>query len=127
MILVPTGAVAIRTAPPLQSQAALNRAAGDDLKVATAEMTRLLDRLRARATGRPDALAKLAKAQAAWEAYRDAQIDAEWPAADRGQYGSAHPMCVTTVLTALTRARVAELQQMLTPEEGDVCASQWPE
>ena len=118
---------ASQTIPREQTQAGLNEAAGNDLKAAEAEMTLLLDRLMTKAAGKTDAVAKLTKAQTAWKAYRDSQVEARWPFPERRQYGSVYAMCVANELTNLTKARVAELRRMLTSVEGDVCASQWPD
>ena len=113
--------------PNEQTQVELSQAAGKELKSAEAEMTALLGSLMKKAVGKRAAIAKLQRAQTAWKAYRDAQVGAKWPFPERGQYGSIYPMCATTELTNLTRARVAELKRMLTPIEGDACNSQWPD
>lgn len=72
-------------------------------------------------------LAKLQKAQRAWLAYRDAQIEAHYPLA-KGEsslhkYGSIHPMCYSGLKTQLTQERTAYLKQWLDgAQEGDVCS-----
>lgn len=115
------------TSPKEQTQLELSQAAGKELKAAEAEMTALLGRLMKKGVGKKEAIAKLQRAQTAWKAYRDAQVGAKWPFPERGQYGSVYPMCAATELTNLTKARVVELQKMLTPIEGDACNSQWPD
>jgi uncharacterized protein YecT (DUF1311 family) len=105
----------------------MNQAAAQRAVEADAEMSRVLNEIMHRAAGKPDAIAKLQKAQAAWEAYRDAQGDVLWPFPERTWYGSANPMCVSTVRQQLTAARIKELRAMLSPPEGDACASQWPD
>jgi uncharacterized protein YecT (DUF1311 family) len=64
---------------------------------------------------------KLKKAQRAWIAYRDAHLDAIYPAGP-SEYGSAHRMCRCMVLTEMTARRVEELRQWIDGlEEGDLC------
>lgn len=113
-------------APPELTQQGMTEAANERLVSAEAEMQQVFDALLQRGTGKPAALAKLRKAQAAWEAYRDAQLEALWPMSD-GSDGSAEPMCVAIARITLTDQRVRELRAMAVPLEGDVCRSQWPE
>ncbi len=69
------------------------------------------------------ALRKLRAAERAWLAYRDAQVEATFPATDKQTaYGSVYPMCVLMLLTNLTESRIAELRSALAPQESDVCA-----
>jgi uncharacterized protein YecT (DUF1311 family) len=67
---------------------------------------------------------KLRVAQRAWIAYRDAQIEALYPATDkRAEYGSVYPMCRCSALAALTTQRADELKKWIDgAEEGDVCS-----
>lgn len=60
--------VALST-PHGQTQAELSAAAGSDLKAAEAEMSLLLDDLKAKVTGKTTAIAKLNNSQTAWKAY----------------------------------------------------------
>lgn len=69
------------------------------------------------------ALRKLRVAQRAWVKFRDAQLDATYPAVDQGQaYGSVFPMCFDDQYVTLTKARIAQLQLALKPAKGDVCS-----
>lgn len=67
---------------------------------------------------------KLRVSQRAWVAYRDAQIEALYPAADkRAEYGSVYPVCRCSALAALTAQRADELKKWIDgAQEGDVCA-----
>lgn len=67
---------------------------------------------------------KLRVAQRAWIVYRDAQIEALYPATDkRAEYGSVYPMCRCSALAALTTQRADELKKWIEgAEEGDVCS-----
>lgn len=108
------------------TQTGMNDAADRQLESAETEMQGELDQMTQRAKRNSDVIAKLQKSQAAWQAYRDAQLEAMWPG-DPAGYGSVQPMCVAESKTAMTRARTRELRQMQSPSEGDACASRWPE
>ena len=110
-----------------QSQADMNQTAVRDLRTAENEMNSLVARLLKMAEGKPGSIAKLKQAQSAWQAFRDAHIKAFWPSEQPGTYGSAQPMCVAMEMTRLTKARIAELRQMTTPVDGDVCGCSWPD
>ena len=110
-----------------QTQLEMNQTAERALKAAETAMSNELGRLTKLAARKPSSVAKLQAAQLAWQAFRDAHIKAFWPSEVRGAYGSVHPMCVAQELTRLTNARVAELKQMTTSAQGDVCACQWPD
>jgi uncharacterized protein YecT (DUF1311 family) len=67
---------------------------------------------------------KLKIAQRAWLAYRDAQIEALYPALNKpAEYGSVYPMCRCNALATLTTQRADELKKWIDgAEEGDVCS-----
>lgn len=68
------------------------------------------------------ATAKIKKAQRAWLAFRDAQLEAVYPAEEKQvEYGSVYPMCSCIETTALVNQRIEQLSAWLTGEEGDVC------
>jgi uncharacterized protein YecT (DUF1311 family) len=121
LTLPATGAEKI---PHEDTQLGMNDAAGKQLRSADAAMKKVFELLVARAGASADAVAKLRKSQAAWEAYRDAQLDAWWPSSDVQSYGSVYPMCFAMMKTQLTEARTVELRAMLDPQEGDVCSYQ---
>src|SRR5262245_20991901 len=116
-----------RPAPHEATQLGMHEAADAEFRAANAEMTKALESLVQKAAGKPDAVAKLNKSQAAWKVYRDAQVGAMWPLPERSSYGSVYSMCVLTEMTNLTKARTSELRAMLEPTEGDVCGSRWPD
>jgi uncharacterized protein YecT (DUF1311 family) len=66
---------------------------------------------------------KLRTAQRAWIAYRDAHLEALYPAADkRAEYGTVNPMCQCTALEEITNERTKMLKKWIDGiEEGDVC------
>jgi len=68
-------------------------------------------------------LQKLKSAQRAWVAYRDAHLDALYPAADKqAEYGSMYTTCRCAALEELTEQRTKELQKWLDGvPEGETC------
>lgn len=60
-------------------------------------------------------------AQKAWEAYRDAQLEAIYPKEKINDFGSVYPMCFARAKTALVNGRIFDLRALITPGEGDVC------
>ncbi|RZA24291.1 MAG: DUF1311 domain-containing protein [Proteobacteria bacterium] len=69
-------------------------------------------------------LKKLKTAQKAWLAYRDAQLEALYPAVNKqAEYGSVYTACSCIERTELVQERVAVLKKWLEPKaEGDVCS-----
>ena len=54
----------------------------------------------------PKFLAKFKKAQEAWAAYRDEQLEMIFPEADKAQYGDFYPTCRCNWLVEMTNERV---------------------
>ena len=67
---------------------------------------------------------KLKLSQTAWEKFRDAQLEALYPAKNKRQkYGSVYPMCYSSTKAELTYKRIEQLNIWLEGiEEGDVCS-----
>jgi uncharacterized protein YecT (DUF1311 family) len=67
---------------------------------------------------------RLQAAQRAWVSFRDAHVQALFPAADpRRAYGSVYPLCRWQALTALTSARSDELETWIDGvDETEACA-----
>jgi len=102
--------------------------ADHSLRTAEQQMATVFNQLRTRASANPAALALLDKAQLAWAAYRDAQLDVMWPSPDKqANYGTVFPMCFSQARAELTNRRTAELKLMLTRDEGDVCGNAYPD
>ena len=107
-----------------KTQAELTECAGNDFKGADDELNATYQQLLKKAMGDAVALRKIKTAQRAWVAFRDAQIEAFYPAEDKQkEYGSVFPMCANLLLADLTRQRTKMLKEMLNSVEGDVCAS----
>jgi len=107
-----------------QTQADLDKEACGQFHQADASMNQAYSRiLKEYATDEPF-LAKLKAAQRAWLAFRDADLEAHFPKADKQpEYGTVYPVCRCTHLQELTEERTKQLKLWLdvTPE-GDVCA-----
>jgi uncharacterized protein YecT (DUF1311 family) len=109
-----------------RTQAAINACAAAQSRRVEDEMNKAYDLLLACSTAaNPTAVPKLKTAQAAWLAYRDAQLDAVFAAEDKQlAYGTVYPMCVHLLRSQLTARRTDELKQMLAgPADGQACTS----
>jgi uncharacterized protein YecT (DUF1311 family) len=95
------------------TQLAMNECAGKELRTSEQRLSALLTKLGLR----PDD-----PAQKAWEAYRDAQIEAIYPKQNAGGYGSVFPMCLANLEKKLTDGRIADLKRLITSDEGEVCS-----
>jgi uncharacterized protein YecT (DUF1311 family) len=105
-----------------QTQLDLNLAACAELDAADAELNRTYQDILRHYRGETLFLAKLKTAQRAWIAFRDAELEAIYPAAEkRIEYGSMYPMCRCAVLADLTTRRTEQLKTWLDAEEGDPC------
>jgi uncharacterized protein YecT (DUF1311 family) len=102
------------------AQSEMNRCAGEDSGAADAELNHVYQNLLAKNKGDANTMRKLREAQRAWVAFRDAQLEALYPAQDKQlEYGSIYPMCYSIVATAMTRERTAQLRRML--QDKDPC------
>lgn len=108
-----------------QSQEEMSGDVCEDYRAADAELNATYQAVVKRYQDDPQFLKALKKAQRAWIAFRDAELDALYPAEDkRMEYGSVYPMCECGVLAEMTRSRVMALNLWLPSEEdgeGDVC------
>ena len=117
-------AVLFAAAAFAQSQGEMNDAACQEYKKADTDLTSTITKIRTAYKDDAVFLDKLEKAQKAWMAFRDAQLEAVYPAADKDtEYGSVYPMCRCSALTELTTQRIEQLKRWIDGvEEGDVCA-----
>lgn len=109
--------------PPSQSQMELNEQACAAYKKADAEMNKVYRQILSENRVDKLFLQKMRAAQRAWLAFRDAHLEALYPAADkRAAYGTVNPMCQCMELEKLTNERVTVLRQWVDGiDEGDVC------
>jgi uncharacterized protein YecT (DUF1311 family) len=102
------------------AQSEMNRCADDDSRAADAELNRVYQDLLSKTKGDANATKKLRDAQRAWIAFRDAEVQALYPAEDKQQeYGSIYTMCYAKVVTTMTKGRTAQLRRML--QDKDPC------
>jgi len=92
----------------------MNACAGKEAERVDAELNRVYGELLAKAAAEPQALAKIKAAEKAWIAYRDAYMDAMYPAKDKAiEYGSEYPMEAELLRAKLTQRQVTALRELL--------------
>jgi uncharacterized protein YecT (DUF1311 family) len=109
------------------TQAHMNEVSCDHLSAAQKRMQSRLAAIRKRYVSDTAFLAKLDTAQRAWQRYADAELNAYYPSANRGEYGSVFPACFCEEKAGLILERVKELEVWLAPrEDGNVCKGSRP-
>lgn len=97
-----------------QTQAAMNACAGQEFVNADSELNKIYRTLLAKTAQHPEAAAKIKSAQKAWLVFRDAYLEAMFPAADKPtEYGSMYPMQLALLRAKLTRQQTAALKDLL--------------
>lgn len=106
------------------TQAVLNQCATDQLNEVDKELNRVYQAILSQYEEDHEFLEKLRKAQRAWLKFRDAELEARFPAEQKqAHYGSVYPMCAAHYLVQLTQERIKQLRKWLEGvDEGDVCA-----
>jgi len=94
------------------TQGELNECAFKELHRAEMKLEGLLRQL---------GITQASREQKAWEAYRDAQLAALYPAQDISSYGSVYPMCLAILKKRLTEGRIRDLRALITTGEGELC------
>jgi uncharacterized protein YecT (DUF1311 family) len=96
------------------TQSEMTACASDESARVDAKLNATYRALLARVASQPEALAKIKAAQRAWIAYRDAYIEATYPAKDKAtEYGSIYPLEVTLLRAKVTQRQLAALEDML--------------
>jgi uncharacterized protein YecT (DUF1311 family) len=96
------------------TQSEMTACASDEAARVDANLNTTYRALLARVASQPEALAKIKAAQKAWVAYRDAYIEATYPAKDKAaEYGSVYPLEVTLLRAKVTQRQLAALEDML--------------
>jgi len=96
------------------TQHAMNVCANEQAKRVTDELNKTYDLLLSKLRGNPVATTKIQAAHSSWVAYRDAYIDAMYPAKDKQtEYGSIFPMDVDLLTAKLNRQQIVALQEIL--------------
>jgi len=97
-----------------KTQAEMNACANQEAGRVDVELNNVYRKLVSKAASQPETLTKIKAAERAWVAYRDAYIDAMYPAKDKqAEYGSSYPMEVDLLRAKLTQQQVAAINEML--------------
>jgi uncharacterized protein YecT (DUF1311 family) len=99
----------------------MDQCAAQNFQEADAELNKTYERLLSKYADDPEKVTRIKKAQRAWIAFRDAEVEALFPQSDGSQHGSAWPMCRPLELAKLTVDRTKELKAITEAREGDVC------
>jgi uncharacterized protein YecT (DUF1311 family) len=96
------------------TQAEMTACAGAEAKRVDAKLNSTYRALLARVASQPEAVAKIKAAERAWVAYRDAYVEASYPAKNKAiEYGSIYPLDVALLRAKLTQRQVTALEDML--------------
>ena len=97
-----------------KSQAEINVCANEEAVRTDTELNNVYRTLLSKAGSRLEAVAKIQTAERAWIAYRNAYIDAMYPAKNKqAEYGTMYPMEVALLHAKLTGQQVAALKDLL--------------
>ena len=88
--------------------------ANEEAARADAELNDVYRKLLSRVMSQPDVAEKIRASERAWIVYRDAYIEAMYPAKDKqAEYGSSYPMQVNLVRAKLTQQQIVALKDLL--------------
>jgi len=97
-----------------KTQIEINECANQEATRVDAELNHVYSQLLSKAATEPGATEKIKTAERAWVTYRDAYIEAMYPAEDKQiQYGSIYPMEIAVLRAKLTQRQVAALKELL--------------
>jgi uncharacterized protein YecT (DUF1311 family) len=103
-----------------KTQTEINACASDEAARADAELNEVYRKVLAEAGKQEEAVAKIKAAERAWIAYRDAYMDAMYPAKNKqAEYGSIYPMEADLLRAKLTQRQVTALKELLQQYSGD--------
>jgi uncharacterized protein YecT (DUF1311 family) len=98
----------------------MNACASDEATRVDAELNDVYRKLLSKAASPTEAAAKIKAAERAWIAYRDAYMDAMYPAKDKqAEYGSIYPMEADLLRAKLTQRQVTALEELIQQYSGD--------
>jgi uncharacterized protein YecT (DUF1311 family) len=96
------------------TQSEMTACASDEAARVDAKLNTTYRALLAKVASQPEALVKIKAAEGAWIAYRDAYIEATYPAKNKAtEYGSIYPLEVALLRAKLTLRQLAALEDML--------------
>ena len=97
----------------------MNACASEEAARVDAELNTVYRNLLSKAASQPEAVAKIKASERAWITFRDAYMDAMYPAKNKqAEYGSVYPMEADLLKAKLTRQQVAALEEMLKQYSG---------
>jgi uncharacterized protein YecT (DUF1311 family) len=110
------------------TQLDLNNCSALELKEADDELNQVYKDIVKRNGDDKVFLDRLKAAQRAWLTFRDAELEALFPEANKqSQYGSSYPMCYAKGKATVTKERTQQLKKWITGvREGDVCSGSLP-
>ena len=96
-----------------KTQMEMNACAGAEAVRADKQLNDVYAQVRAIAAKMPEAAAKVKIAERAWITFRDAYIEATYPAKDKQtEYGSMYALDVALLRAKLTRQQISALQDL---------------
>jgi uncharacterized protein YecT (DUF1311 family) len=97
-----------------KTQAEMNACASAEAARADKELNRVYGQVLSKAGASSEAGAKVKAAERAWLTYRDAYLDATFPAKDKAtEYGSMYPLDAALLRAKLTQQQIIALQDLL--------------
>jgi uncharacterized protein YecT (DUF1311 family) len=100
------------------TQHEMHACASEEARRADAELNKVYKLVLSKVRDNALATTKIRAAQRAWLVYRDAYIEATYPAKDKqAEYGSMFPMEVDLLAAKLTRQQTAALRELLSRYE----------
>lgn len=103
-----------------KTQMEMNACASEEAARVDAQLNEVYRKVLAEAGKQVEAVAKIKTAERAWIAYRDAYMDAMYPAKDKqAEYGSIYPMDADLLRAKLTQRQVTALKELLQQYSGD--------
>jgi uncharacterized protein YecT (DUF1311 family) len=105
------------------TQMAINACASQEADRVDVKLNTAYRQLLAMAASEQNAVPKIKTAERDWISYRDAYIEAMYPATDkRTEYGSMYAMDVALLRAKLTQEHLTDIQELLNEYSGDSAA-----
>jgi uncharacterized protein YecT (DUF1311 family) len=102
-----------------KTQMEMNVCASQEAAHADAQLNDIYKKLLSKVSGQPEAIAKIKAAEKAWITYRDAYMEAMYPAKDKQfEYGSIYPMEADLLFAKLTYRQVTALKELIEQHSG---------
>ncbi|HLG97215.1 MAG TPA: lysozyme inhibitor LprI family protein [Bryobacteraceae bacterium] len=96
------------------TQTAMHMCAGEEARRTDAELNNVYQKLLLAASNQPSGVEKIKVAERAWISYRDAYINAMYPAEDKiAAYGSIFPTEADLLRIRLTQQQILALKELL--------------